>query len=233
MAADVLPLSAWLPVLLQSADPLFPTGAYAHSFGLEEMARLGVVSNEEALTIFLTDHLLPLLQRSELPYLRFAMACTRDLKELIEVDHEINALKIASESRSSSIQIGIRRITTLKINHAHPILLSYADAIRKGSTYGHHLCACAVQAITLKSPLEAALLTYSYQSLAGACTAALKLLRIGQDGCQRALSKGICHLPEIVAESMLVEREDAGCFSPMLEIAAMRHAFANERLFIS
>ena len=36
-------------------------------------------------------------------------------------------------------------------------------------------------------PLRAALAAYFYQSLAAICAAALKLIRIGQDGCQRVL----------------------------------------------
>jgi urease accessory protein UreF len=61
MEPEPLAISAWLPQLLQTADPLFPTGAYAHSFGLEEMVRLGVVRDEAGLTSFMTDHLLPQL----------------------------------------------------------------------------------------------------------------------------------------------------------------------------
>jgi urease accessory protein UreF len=36
-----------------------------------------------------------------------------------------------------------------------------------------------------------------------------------------------------VQASLEVEREEAGWFDPLLEIAAMRHEFADERLFIS
>jgi urease accessory protein UreF len=30
---------AWLPALLQISDAAFPTGSYAHSYGLEEIVR--------------------------------------------------------------------------------------------------------------------------------------------------------------------------------------------------
>ncbi len=36
----------WLPFLLQTSDALFPTGAYAHSLGFEEIVRLRVVTDE-------------------------------------------------------------------------------------------------------------------------------------------------------------------------------------------
>jgi len=61
----------WLPFLLQTSDPLFPTGSYAHSFGLEEFIRLTNASGEPALHRFLHLHILPALTCQELPYLRF------------------------------------------------------------------------------------------------------------------------------------------------------------------
>lgn len=223
----------WLPVLLQTADPLFPTGAYAHSFGLEELVRLGAVRDEAGLGEFLLGHLHPQLELFELPYLRFGIHVSDGVEGLVKLDLEIQASKLASEARSSSTQIGTRRIAALRVHCVGSLLVDYEAAVRSGRTPGNHLCACAVQAIVLGTPLEAALATYAYQSLAGACTAALKLLRIGQDGIQRALTRALAPLPETIRRSRHVAREDAGCFSPMLEIASMRHAFANERLFIS
>jgi urease accessory protein len=233
MQCDLSRLAQWLPALLQCADPLFPTGAYAHSFGLEEFVRLGGVQNEAGLVEFLRDQLLPLLERVELPYLRFCIEAANHIDDLCELDQEIDAWKLASESRLASCQIGIRRLSALKTISSDSRLSSYAGAVSEGHAHGHHLCACALQAAIQSTPLNAALLTYGYQTLAGACTAALKLIRIGQDACQRSLTAALCELPACVENSLLIKREDAGCFSPILEIAAMRHAFARERLFIS
>ncbi len=229
-------MAAWLPALLQTADPLFPTGAYAHSFGLEELVRLDVVRNEASLANFLILQILPQLERQELPYLRFAHGAASQpngLSALLAIDDEINAWKLAAEARSASIQIGTRRITALRTTTDHPLLVEFSEAVRTKKTHGHHLCACAIQNVIQNCPLEAALIVYGYQALAGACTAALKLIRIGQDGCQRALTQSIALLPATVRRSLEIERDEAGCFSPLLEIASMRHATAHERLFIS
>ncbi len=69
--------------------------------------------------------------------------------------------------------------------------------------------------------------------LAGACSASLKLIRIGQEGVQRVLHQVLVDADAVVASASLIERHDAGWFSPMLEIAGMRHERADERLFIS
>ena len=82
-------------------------------------------------------------------------------------------------------------------------------------------------------PLRAALLAYLYQSLAGFSSAALKLIRIGQEGCQRVLKSALENAGTCVETSLAIKREEAGWFNPLLEIAAMRHERANERLFIS
>jgi len=59
------------------------------------------------------------------------------------------------------------------------------------------------------------------------------LMRIGQEGCQRALRAACAGAEGVIVRSLAVLRSDAGCFNPMLEIASMRHERANERLFIS
>src|SRR5688572_14840481 len=65
-------LVTWLPMLLQTTDALFPTGAYAHSLGFEELLRLCGVRDEVGLRELVDTHVLPVLMHQDLPYLRFA-----------------------------------------------------------------------------------------------------------------------------------------------------------------
>lgn len=225
----------WLPFLLQSADALFPTGAYAHSLGFEESVRLGLVRDEAALLRFLITQIVPAQCAQELPCLRFAFeAATRyDVAELCALDAEIEAWKLAPEIRAASAQLGVRRLKALQTISDAPLLLSLQDAIGAGQARGHHLVVCGIQAVIENAPLEAALSLAFYQALASVCAAALKLIRIGQDGCQRVLREACKAAASIVARSLKIERAQAGWFNPLLEIASMRHARADERLFIS
>ena len=43
----------WLAPLMQTTDTLFPSGGYAHSYGLEELVALGKIGSSEALEEFL------------------------------------------------------------------------------------------------------------------------------------------------------------------------------------
>jgi urease accessory protein len=224
---------SWLPTLLQTSDALFPTGAYAHSLGFEEFVRLVGVRDEAGLREFVEGHLLPALATQELPYLRYAHDASGNLKALCEIDREISAWKLARESREASVTIGRRRLAALRSVSDSPRYAELAAAIACGEANGHHLTVSAVQAAEERFPLPAALGAWLYQSVAGTCSAAPKLIRIGQEGCQRVLRGALVHAEATISASLAVARDDAGYFDPLLEIASMRHEFSDERLFIS
>ena len=225
----------WLPFFLQTADALFPTGSYAHSLGFEEIVRLGIVRDEATLKTFLLEHILPAQRAQELPYLRFAhnAATAGDISKLCEIDMEISAWKLAAETREASAQLGTRRLTALRAIANTSLLQSFSEAVRTGAARGHHLVVCALQASMEGVPIRFALGAAAYQALAAICTAALKLIRIGQNGVQRALRSACLEIEPTIELSFSVHRHGAGWFNPLLEIASMRHARAEERLFIS
>jgi urease accessory protein len=223
----------WLRLVLQTSDPLFPTGSYAHSFGFEEFVRLSGAADEAALRRFLELQILPALTYQELPYLRFAHASSgaNDLPGLVTLDREIHAWKIPAELRAASVRLGSRRLDILVKTMPNPLLSGLAERIAAGGMPGHHLTISGAQYAAV--PLEAALMTYLYQTLSSYCVAALKLIRVGQEACQRVLSACLELAPAAVRDSLDIERPRAGCFNPLLEIAGMRHETAFERLFIS
>jgi urease accessory protein len=228
-------MHAWLPGLLQTSDALFPTGAYAHSLGFEEAVRLGVVKDASGLAGFLRSHIVPAMREHELPYLRFAWdaAVAGHLAELRRIDREIHAWKLAAETREASILLGTRRLKALRLINPAPLLEAFETVIAHREGHGHHVAVCGLQAAVEGIPLEAALHAYFYQSLAAVCGASLKLIRIGQDGCQRILREALKDAATAVGGALTRSRESAGWFNPVLEIASLRHARAEERLFIS
>ena len=230
------PVPDWLPLFLQTGDALFPTGAYAHSLGFEEAVRLGLARDEASLCGFLREHTVPGLAAFELPFLRFARqaALEDNFDDLAELDAEVGASKLARETREASIQLGKRRLQSLRvILPDHPLLTGCERRVQDRVLAVHHVIVCGVQAAALGLPLEIALGTSFHQSIAAVGGAALKLIRIGQDGVQRAVREAAKDAPGAVAWSLAVEREEAGWFDPLLEIASMRHERAGERLFIS
>ena len=76
--ADAIhPVNTWLPQLLQRSDSMFPTGAYAHSFGLEGAVQDGLVTDTASLDEFLTHQIVPALRQLELPCARHVFDAAR------------------------------------------------------------------------------------------------------------------------------------------------------------
>jgi len=233
MAITTITEPSWLAFFLQLSDSAFPTGGYAHSYGLEEMARVGIVTDEGSLLAFLRQQIRPSMERMELPLLRdaHAAAVAEDMPALFEIDALAGALKVPHELREASRRVGLRRLQTLLKLYPNSILSTLHEAIQRREAYGHHVTvfACACSSLPVKDAMTA----YYYQTLAGFCSAALKLLRIGQEGTQRVLSACLSETAEVVAAALQVPSEDIGWFDPALDLASMRHEIANERLFIS
>jgi urease accessory protein len=228
--------AAWVPALLQVSDPLFPTGAYAHSMGLEQWAATCGYKNGDDLVEFFSRHAGPALARLELPYLRFVrnMIVAGDWSTVLDLDAEIDAWKWSVELREASISQGRGRLRLLKkLWESSPEIEAYLAAFASGTARGHHLVVAALQFEFLRVPVEAGLMTYGYQSLANFVSASIKLLRISPESAQQALAAGLEQLPDWVAASKEVERETAGWFAPAFDIASARHATAFSRLFIS
>jgi urease accessory protein len=98
----------WISGLLQSSDSLYPTGSYAHSFGLEGLVQEGVVRDRETLRTFLLQATLPALRQTELPitahaWHAFAVSDWNAIGELCVLS---SALKTAREARMASENIG-------------------------------------------------------------------------------------------------------------------------------
>lgn len=231
---------AWLPALLQTSDSLFPTGAYAHSGGLETLVELGVVRDAPSLAAFVRGHVIPSLERWELPYLRFAResALSGDLDGLATLDREYGAARLPRETRAASAQIGTQRLRTLlKVTPGNGVpwdtATRFQALITRREAAGHAAIVCGMQAALLNVPVNAAGTAYFYGSVAGVCSAALKLIRIGQEGCQTVLADALTLAEITVRASQEVPREEAGWCDPLWEIAAARHERAFARLFIS
>lgn len=228
--------SDWVPALLQISDPLFPTGAYAHSMGLEQWAASCGYQNGEDLIGFFTEHVGPSLARWELPYLRFLRDRFENalIEEAYALEAEIDAFKWASEIREASIAQGRGRLRLLRKLWSEAMEIeAYADAFAAGRVYGHHLSVSALQFNHLKVPEQASLMAYGYQTLANYVSAAVKLLRISPEAAQRALHAGLSELPLWVEHSQGVSHSEAGWFAPAFDITNARHASAFSRLFIS
>jgi urease accessory protein len=72
-----------------------------------------------------------------------------------------------------------------------------------------------------------------YAAIAGIVAAAMKLLRLGQNGAQTLLTEVMSHAPATIDVARRITFDEIGWFNPWLDVAAARHETADARLFIS
>jgi urease accessory protein len=223
----------WLAELLQLTDSAFPTGAYAHSQGFEEVVRLGLVHDAESMRLYLERHLWPMLIHFEMPVVRYAQDAARagDRAGLLSLDASVDATKTARELREASRAIGRRRLHALCDADPSPVLADFGRAVEEGRTPSHHAVVYGLGLAHL--PVRALLTSWAFQSLSAVCISAPKLFRIGQDAARRVLTASLAGVEEKIESSLDLTREELGWFDPAVEIASMQHEIAYERLFIS
>jgi urease accessory protein len=221
-----MPSDPWL-WLMQANDSQYPSGAYAHSYGLEELVEAGVVTDASGLERFLETQVLPSLLTFDLPY--FVQAHTAanlgDTDRLLELDIELDAWRLPAETRDASRRIGSRRLELLRQLAPSSLVETHAAA----RPFSHHLVVTAIELSAI--PIAQAARAFAFQTVTGFATASMKLMRLGQSACQAAVRRTLDRLGEDIDSAL--PRPPDGWFNPLLEIASLRHARADARLFIS
>lgn len=228
-------VAGWLPALLQAADSFYPTGAYAHSFGLEGLVQQGVVRDRDSLREFLLTSVLPALRGVELPL----AACTwealagPDWERVGRLCTLSAALRTAREARLASANLGRQRVELLAERRAAPLATEFRRRAGEAGWPGSAAIAAALEGRVAGAPLDAILVGICHGSLTGHLAAAMKLLRLGQNAAQGLLAELLAHTPALITAARAVPEERIGWFNPWLDIAAARHGHADARLFIS
>ena len=226
---------SWIVGLLQAGDSFYPTGSYAHSFGLEGMTQEGVVHDRATLREFFFLSMLPALRQAELPLAAQAWQAfgQKNWKMIGELSFLSAALKTAQEARTAADNIGRQRAELVGKLREHPLAIEYLKRAAVGGWPFSPAIAAALEGRVLGAPLPAVLSGVYYVSVASVLSAAMKLLRLGQNASQSLLTETLTAAPAIIAAAEKVPVEDIGWFNPWLDIAAARHAIADSRMFIS
>ncbi|MDO8539250.1 MAG: urease accessory UreF family protein [Opitutaceae bacterium] len=226
---------AWVCGLLQTGDSFYPTGSYAHSFGLEGLVHEGVVRDRETLRQFLRLAVVPALQRTELPLAAHAWHAfaAADWKRMGELCVLSSALKAPRESRHASENIGRQRAELVASLRADPLAREYLRRAREGNWPFAGVVSAALEGRVIGAPLEAVLAGIYYSAVASLLAAAMKLLRLGQNGTHSLLTEILAQAPEVITAATAIPLDEIGWFNPWLDIAAARHESADARMFIS
>jgi urease accessory protein len=227
--------AAWLVGLLQAGDSFYPTGSYSHSFGLEGLVQQGVVRDRATLRAFIFLSALPALRHTDLPlaahaWRAFGEANWPRVGELCVLS---SALKTAREARAASENIGRQRAELMANLRAHPLAQEFLRRATAENWPHSSAISAALEGRVLGAPLTAVLAGISYATLASLFSAAMKILRLGQNASQSLLTEALAASPAIITAAEATPLADIGWFNPWLDIAAARHEIASSRMFIS
>ena len=227
--------AAWLVGLLQAGDSFYPTGSYAHSFGLEGLVQEGVIRDRATLREFLFHSVLPSLRQSELPLAAQAWQAlgAGDWTQAGELCRLSAALKAPRELRAAADNIGRQRAELTALLHGHPLAQEYLRRAAAGGWPFSAAVSAALEGRVLGAPQVAVLSAVYYASTASLVSAAMKVLRLGQNASQTLLTETLAAAPGVIAAAERVPFDEIGWFNPWLDIAAARHESADSRMFIS
>jgi len=224
-----------LLALLQFSDGLFPAGAYAHSFGLETLVQSGAVRNAAQAETIIRAQLQGSAAQSDAVAVVVALRAseTNDLRGCLDLDATLEAMKPVRELREASHQLGRQTLRIIRAVIEAPLVAEFARITDTNGTPCHHSVVFGIVAGTYGwSALETAA-AYLYSSSAAMVGAALRLIPLGQTEGQLIIRKVGPMIASLADDATRLGIADMSSFAPALEIAAMRHAQLEGRLFRS
>ena len=224
-----------LLTLLQLADGLFPAGAFAHSLGLETYAQAGLVKDRVGLEAFVRAHLEGSAGPADAVAVSCAVRCAAaaDLDGCLAIDARVDAMRFVPEFTAASRQMGRQTLRVAAAWARDPLLEALAARVESGATAGHYPVVFGVAAGRAAVEPEAAAVAYLYATASMLVNSALRLLALGQLEGQRLLAALRPRIAALGAGAALADLDDVWSFTPGLELAGLRHAELDMRLFRS
>ncbi|HJT22258.1 MAG TPA: urease accessory UreF family protein [Nitrospira sp.] len=219
---------------LRFVDSFFPSGGFAFSSGLEAAVHDGAVRDGHDLARYVEELLVHGIVKREAVAVAVAHQAETagTLDDALQVDRELDALKIGRETRLASRQMGrqVMKVAADQIQR-HRLLREYRIALEEGRTPGHVPVSIGLTLAACGWSRQDAVAAFLYQTAQGFVSAAMKLLPVGQQEGQALLD----HWAPLIADlSRLVKpQKDLASWSPVHDIYAMRHARLESRLFRS
>lgn len=238
--------------LLHLCDSLFPTGAFAHSDGLEWATTAGRVRDVAGLRDWLEVCLEEGFGRSDGPAVMMAWSAAHagDWEALLTIDEEVLALRPSATIRAATRSMGLRLIKTWHAVHPDArlerLLASGRDTPRghpAGGVGGAGTNGQAVVAPTFPVAFAVvctcagierrdALAGFAYARLAATVSAAMRVMALGQTDAHELLGRMLARVPSVI-DAIIARNAPPESFAPALDVAQMSQQYVHSRLFRS
>lgn len=218
--------------LLQVSDSAFPTGAFAHSLGLEAFAEAGELRSAGDLSRVVRLHL-SAMSTSDCVALRAAYG-ESSLERLFYADRLLAATKLTRELRAASSSTGKRFLLSVAaLGVESETLSAFVGAVRSGASPGNLAVGYGVVGPALGVGVEEALHAFLFASVASLVAAGQKLVPLGGNVAQRVLYELGGEIENSAEISENLEVEDMHAFSPTVDARSMMHERQRTRLYVS
>jgi urease accessory protein len=226
--------------LLQLSDSAFPTGRYAHSYGLEAFLQhglLGVPSPPSTLCDLLSDT----IQFAVAPSDGVALACAHravtpkgeaDLVSVTETDLRLTAVKLPREMRQASTSTGRALIRAAKALVGSG-LSDYEQLIDGGHVPGNHAVVLGLVSACVGVRIAQAVAGELYAFSASWVAAATRLGLTDHLTAQALLHRTNPVVATCAITTAAREVDDISSCAPFVDLMSMRHEQADIRLFAS
>ena len=221
--------------LFQLADSLFPTGAFACSYGLETYAQDGVIHDASTFKSFVMTSVRVALGRGDGLFASLSHVALRKQQwdEVIVFDGMNHAMKLAKEAREASVKIGRRLTSTIAAVYPHQQIRNLASMIKTGDIRGHHAVMFGALSACLDISQKQCVQVFLYTWLSAVVSAAIRLRIIGPIEGQREIANHMPLLVEVTNAILSYRANDLAPSCPGLDIRLMRHERSYSRLFIT
>lgn len=211
---------------LRMGDSAFPSGGFAFSWGLETLVEDGKVNDGAGVLAFVRSQLQNRWATADRVMARRAAETCCD-EEWSDLDRMLDAMTLASELRAGSCQAG-RALLRAHAGLGNPAALSWRRLVAEGRARGH--LPVVQGAVWAGSGLTMEVLeTLSAWTLAsGIAQAAIRLALTGPLEAQAILAEVADDIAGILAAP---PPDEPHAFTPLADIAVMRHERGAVRLF--
>lgn len=217
--------------LLQLGDSFFPSGATSFSWGLETLRADGLVVRAADVEALIEGQIRHRWASFDRPALIASYRASGDLDRIADVDREIDAATLAREARDGGRRIG-SALLKVHAGMGTPGAVDYRERVQRGDACGQMTAVHGLIGHATGLDETAVCALSAYGLAVGTIGAALRVGLLGHVEGQAILARMRAVVDEAVA-SPLPAVDACHAYTPMAEIAMMRHETGSGRMFAS